>query len=274
MNNDKYINDDEEYHFPGDDDFSEEVHADEEVQSDLVDEELREPTPSMDRSAKVEKVLGKCKEVVLETADRFPILKNKKIMGIVGFMFVAVIVIDFTSSSSHTVNTSALDKSQATQSASVDAPRVTTSQTEQALTSLSEKQASSQQDVNQINNKMNRLNSSVSSLQQSQRQTSQSLRDLNNQIKLLSQQLEQVSKTQQAILHPKTDSAVPQAKPISYHIKAIDSGRAWIVSSKGESKSLVVGDTIDQRYGKVISIDADQGLVYTSSKRVINFESE
>ena len=101
--------------------------------------------------------------------------------------------------------------------------------------------------------------------------TSQSVRELTQQMKQLSVQMNKLEKEQTALSKPKQDSAVPAAKPVTYHIKAVESGRAWILGSNGVSKSVIVGDTINKRYGTVLAIDADQGLVYTSSKMTISF---
>ena len=101
--------------------------------------------------------------------------------------------------------------------------------------------------------------------------TNQSIRELTQQMKQLSVQMNKLEKEQAALAKPKEESAVPSAKPVTYHIKAVESGRAWILGSNGVSKSVIVGDTINIRYGTVLGIDADQGLVYTSSKMTISF---
>jgi hypothetical protein len=60
-------------------------------------------------------------------------------------------------------------------------------------------------------------------------------------------------------------------KPLAiYHLRAIVDGRAWLVSPAGESLTVVVGESLTD-YGKVTNIFASQGLISTSSGRVIQF---
>jgi len=63
-------------------------------------------------------------------------------------------------------------------------------------------------------------------------------------------------------------------KPLAvYHLRAIVDGRAWLVNAEGQSMTVVVGETLTD-YGKIINIFASQGLIATSSGRVIQFQHD
>ena len=270
MSNDKSINDDQEYQLPDNDEFLGDAVSDnsdeifEESDSDDIDRES-------ESGSKLEDVLLKVKSHCLELADRFPLLKSKKVIIIVGSIASLMIVVHFITPSPKPANTASMQKSNVSQQAQVQSPAPTTTVTQSRLNDLSAKQDSSERSVSQLTSKVDQLSSSLSSVEQSQRMTNQSIRELTQQMKQLSVQMNKLEKEQAALAKPKEESAVPSAKPVTYHIKAVESGRAWILGSNGVSKSVIVGDTINKRYGTVLGIDADQGLVYTSSKMTISF---
>ncbi len=266
MSNDKHIKDDQEYQFPDDEDFSGELTSD--ASEELFEESATDDSVEQSASdSKLEILLTKAKAVCLEFSDRFPLLKNKKVMVTVVFIAGSMVVLHFVRSSSEAVNTASMEQ----QTASQPAPTTVSKAVDQRIDVLSDKQNAAEHSVSQLTTKMNQLSSSVSSVQQSQRATNQSIRELAEEMKQVSVQLSQVEKVQESLVHPKTDRAVPAPKLVTYHIKAVESGRVWILGSNGESKSVVVGDTINKRYGQVVAINADQGLVYTTSKIVISF---
>ena len=57
-------------------------------------------------------------------------------------------------------------------------------------------------------------------------------------------------------------------KVITYTLQSIVPGRAWVKSSEGEYMTLSTGKQLPQ-YGVVESINADQGIVTTSSGKTI-----
>lgn len=273
MSKDKYIKDDEEYQFPNDDEFIGETDSEHESDYDEDDDTDIDTSSESDLNAedddsKLNQVLSRVKSVVSDVATRFPILKNKKVMITAGFIAGSIIVINVMTPS-HKVDTSAMTQPSSTKVAPPAQQQAPVNQ--QKIDSLSSQQSAAKQDVDQLKTKVSQLSSSLSSVQQSQRATNQTMQQLSQQMQQLSTQLTALSKTQQAMLHPKDENGVPKAKPITYHLKAVESGRAWIIGSDNQSKSVIVGNTIDKNYGKVVSIDADQGLVYTSSKQVIQF---
>ena len=65
----------------------------------------------------------------------------------------------------------------------------------------------------------------------------------------------------------------PKKPLLTYHLRAVVDGRAWLVNPQGESLTVVVGESLTD-YGKVTNIFASQGLIATSSGRVIQFQHD
>ncbi len=58
----------------------------------------------------------------------------------------------------------------------------------------------------------------------------------------------------------------------TYYVRAMITGRAWLVSSKGATLTISTGDQLPG-YGQIQEIDPEKGMVMTSSGRVINYMS-
>jgi hypothetical protein len=57
-----------------------------------------------------------------------------------------------------------------------------------------------------------------------------------------------------------------------YRIKAVISGRAWLEDRNGQNITVKVGDKLPT-YGRITEIKPIEGIVNTSSGRVISFEA-
>jgi len=68
-----------------------------------------------------------------------------------------------------------------------------------------------------------------------------------------------------------TDTAVPTQ--VKYFVKAAVPGRAWLVSEKGSFTTVRIGDVLPG-YGMVISINATDGAVATSSGVTLGFNPD
>ncbi len=139
-----------------------------------------------------------------------------------------------------------------------------------------------------------RLVASLASIQNSGTSNAQEIRRLKNELQVLQRQLDQSNQTNQQLKQamvlllqevkkvnaelkkaaPKAVVAEPaMAKPkVTYSVHAMISGRAWLVSSNGLSRSVIVGDTIPG-LGVVEQIDAERGLVLMSSGNRIGYGS-
>jgi len=107
-------------------------------------------------------------------------------------------------------------------------------------------------------------------------QTRTEQQQLNQSVIALSTQVQELTAEVKVLTHPKPVKIVkPAPAPvplpvITYQLRAVVPGRAWVVGSDGQSHSVAVGDQIPQ-YGNVQSIDADAGVVITTSGKTIKF---
>ena len=130
------------------------------------------------------------------------------------------------------------------------------------------KQAQSQVEQNktaiqELQGQLQDIQNSLSNIQSTQTQLSQTVTSLTDQTAKIAEQLKPVAKAKPVI--PVT--------PVTYYLRAIIPGRAWIQGSNGDARSVSVGDTIPQ-YGRVEYIDPDQGTVTGSTGKVIGFNED
>ncbi len=122
--------------------------------------------------------------------------------------------------------------------------------------------------VRQLQRQVQQLDSSLSQSRLSQQQLNQSLMVLVSQMQKLTDEVKTLSQPKVKV------HAAPAVKPaepvITFQLRAVVPGRAWIVASDGQSQSVAVGDHVPQ-YGTVQSINADEGIVITTSGKNIRF---
>ncbi len=152
---------------------------------------------------------------------------------------------------------------------------------------LDENMKKSQERMNKLESKFSELMDSMGSLNQGMSQVtrelstiSDSVQKLNKDVKTLKSQAAAQSPQQTAqppqALRQQTDSDIKyETKPAvssqtsvgsapTMSVHAIIPGRAWLKSRDGSTLTVTEGDTLD-RYGKVLVIDASNGVVITSS---------
>lgn len=112
------------------------------------------------------------------------------------------------------------------------------------------------------------LQTSISSLENSVKNLTERVDALKKQervVKAISVQRKpkQVSRRHHTRMHD---------KPMVYYVNAIVPRRAWLQTKNGEAITVQIGDNIPG-YGVVKSIDASEGVVATSSNKMIRFNS-
>lgn len=140
-----------------------------------------------------------------------------------------------------------------------------------AIDSLKADSLNNTSTVNQLQSQVQSLTNALSQSRAQQQQLSQS-------VMLLAQQVQQLNTQVKTLAQPKPVKIAapvpvvkkPTAPVITYQLRAVVPGRAWIVASDGQSQSVAVGDHV-QQYGVVQSIDADAGVVITTSGKTIKF---
>ncbi len=256
MSNDKNnIMSDDEYQFPKD----EYLHQSAEVTANAASHS--------DDSISDEKIVKRVgmKQII----ERFPVLKNKKFYFITAFVLVIFVGINMM----HHGEKPVVSKPTVT---TQEQPAIQTqdanSQIANQLDSIKSDQVSNQDTLSQVKQTISSLNSKLNATQTANEQLAQSVTMLTSQLRLLTRDVQKntqllASTTKKPV---KKGAPIHRPKPITYDVKAIVPGRAWIVASTGNSYSVTVGDSIDQ-YGTVKAIDPDTGRVYTSSGKVIAY---
>ena len=136
------------------------------------------------------------------------------------------------------------------------------------LGSLKQDEQTSQSSIGQLQNQIQDLRDQLNQATTQQTQANQVMVALARQVKQLTEVVQ--ASTQKAPSKPAARKSKP---PVVFHLKAIVPGRAWIISNDGLSESVAAGDTIPQ-YGTVQMVDANRGMVLTSSGKVIGYGSD
>ncbi|HSF71811.1 MAG TPA: hypothetical protein VLA25_05920, partial [Methylotenera sp.] len=126
----------------------------------------------------------------------------------------------------------------------------------QRITNLERDLATANQNASQANAGMNKMQSDLATL-------NAAVQEISNQLKSMAeerekQQAKATAKKQHAA-GPKVENANP-----TLNVYAIIPGRAWLRSSNGKTITVTEGDNVGE-YGKVLKIDAGNGVVVTSS---------
>ncbi len=121
--------------------------------------------------------------------------------------------------------------------------------------------------IRQLQRQVQQLDSNLNQSRASQQQ-------LNQSMLVLVSQVQQLTAEVKAAHAPKLVKAPVKAKPaetpITFQLRAVVPGRAWVVGSDGQSLSVAIGDQIPQ-YGAVQTINADEGVVLTTSGKTVRF---
>ena len=132
---------------------------------------------------------------------------------------------------------------------------------QQSMQQLRLRNQSSTAQVTELQHTLAALRQQMAQVRQAHNQTKQALVLLLEQVKSLNAQLQQ----RQALSPAKV-----QGPKLVYSLRAVVSGRAWVVGSNGLSQTVSVGDPIPG-YGVVESIDPERGVVTTSTGRNIKY---
>lgn len=189
---------------------------------------------------------------------------NKRVTIVILIIIIALIAFKLLSLRSH-VKVIATPK-PVVAAQTMPTPVVTTPSPQEVeqLNSLKQDEQTNQLTVSELQNQVQDLHNSLNQSTSAQAQLNQSMVALTEQVK----QLEQVVAA--TTRKPAVRKAALAPAPIVFHLRAIVPGRAWIVSSDGLSESVAQGDSVPQ-YGTVQVVDANRGMVLTSSGKVIGY---
>ncbi len=125
--------------------------------------------------------------------------------------------------------------------------------------------ASNAQEIHRLKDELRVLQQQLDDANQTNQQLKQAMVLLLQEVKKVNDQLKKTPKVA-------TKAPLKSAPKTDYFVRAMINGRAWLLSSKGLSRSVIVGDSIPG-FGTVSQIDANRGVVLTSTGKVITYGS-
>jgi hypothetical protein len=148
----------------------------------------------------------------------------------------------------------------------------------QQAPSVSKQQLSSVTKVVANNkNGLNSLQSRIGNLSAKQADTNDAISQLSSQLQQMQsgnqQLLAQVKLLEKHEQDRLKKVAYKKTHYVHLRVQAIESGRAWLMGSNGLTQSVSVGTELPH-YGKVLSIDVDNGTVVTGSGETIKYGIE
>lgn len=197
--------------------------------------------------------------------------KNSRVLLVVGGVVVVAIVLKFAFSPTKDEK---LMASKPVVQATVQQPaaiqRVASSVSKNEFNTVNSTVRSNKNNLNAMQARLGNISAkqadtsdAISQLSAQVQQMQATNQQLIAQVKLM--QKKQAEKDQKAI-YKKTHY-------VRYRVQALQEGRAWLMGSNGLTTSVAVGSTLPH-YGKVLSIDVDNGVVVTSSGDTIKYGIE
>jgi len=124
-----------------------------------------------------------------------------------------------------------------------------------------------------IQNNLSNLSQQISDLSKAKEKPPESPKTEEKKAAPTTKKAKTKSKAKQHIAAVGKKANVIQSSKVSYYIKAMIQGRAWLMTSEGSSTTVAVGDNLPG-YGNISIIDVDNGQVVTSSGTVIKYKSD
>lgn len=233
---------DDEYQFPQDEYVSPEsegeTHLDENVSDPAIAE--MENTEKLSIFAKI-----------MQQLRALPLLKNKRMLIIIGAVIVVIVGFRLMRGSEpvQPVITPKPVAAVTTPAPQPIMPITPIEQPSRAESQIKELQA-------QISDMQNTINQTQAANQALQK----TVTDLTTEVQTLTAQL-----SKKAVSGP-----AKKGYSVFFHLRAVLPDRAWITSNTGKELTVTVGDDI-RGYGTVRVIDAQQGIIETSSGRKIEY---
>ncbi|MCH9770506.1 MAG: hypothetical protein K0U12_06465 [Gammaproteobacteria bacterium] len=197
-------------------------------------------------------------------AERFP--NWRRLVLVAGIVVLAFIVFAFLHHSSPT--TKIISKQPVV--AKVISPSVPAENEVLAghFNNVQQKLNSQQNAISGLQSQLSQLNNQASDSRQAELQIAKALQHLSFQMQqfnsTLNTRLSALTKTKHGI----KQKVLP--KPITYNVKAIVPGRAWLIGSNDTTTTVRRGDHL-KNYGTITVINANAGKILTSSGKVIAY---
>lgn len=136
------------------------------------------------------------------------------------------------------------------------------------LSSIKQSESTTSTTIQQLQNQIQSLQSSIGQMTQNKQQYEGALTSLAQKVNSL--QAQQQKMMTAAKKPAKAEKAAMVIPPVNFYTRAVVHNRAWVIGSNGMNASIAVGDHLKD-YGKILSINANNGVITTSSGRVIRY---
>jgi predicted RNase H-like nuclease (RuvC/YqgF family) len=198
------------------------------------------------------------------TEDLMSILRNKNVMYTLGGIVGLYVLLNLFSSGSEIEPVEAEEVQQ-----EVAEPPTMQEQSASytSFDTMLKETTEKDEDLEKLQRQVSSLNRQNTDLRSRVQTLDQKIDDINISLKRTSAQLEKLIDKDMAKSQDKKEVVLEE-----YRIKAVISGRAWLVDRSGNNTTVKVGDKLPT-YGRVTEIKPVEGIVNTSSGRVIGFDA-
>lgn len=269
---DKYLkDDDEEYQFPSDEYIGhQEKHVEEEKETEAEftpippKKSIHEHLHNIREKAIEHKRFVAICGIIVVILIAFSIIRPRHTKEVITETPVSTpkVAVQQEGTSGTTSETSADQLPLAEQRREYGKPAVSEGQ----VTRLQENAEANESQLNRLQHHIANLDDKLKKMQAGQQVLNANISNLNSQLQQLVTQLNNTGKPAK-----KTHIVLEEVLPV-YHLRAVIPGRAWLESDQGELLTVAIGDKL-QGYGRIYQINAQQGVVSTTSGKMIGFDN-
>lgn len=208
------------------------------------------------------------------------LFRNRVVL--IGLVVIAIfVVLQFMTGKKTTTKavqaTATQEPKQAVAQSSQVANRQFDNQLQQQVASQSQASSQIMSNVSSMDSQIKTNRNQISSIQDQMANLQQALQSVSNNSQTTNEAISELALSIKKLAADQKKKETPKPKvippkPVTYYIRAVVPGRAWIYGTNKRSASIIVGDTVNQ-YGKVLAINPDQGVIVTSSGKTISFSS-
>lgn len=205
------------------------------------------------------------------TESLMSFVKNQKAVAIIGgLLFLYIVMNLFSSSEDEDDNGIVVSDDIPAMEQHSEAPQATAEPTKSV--SIFDSIDDMAEEGNKTSEELDRLKSQVASLNRQNVDMRNRMDKVDQQLNKLTTAVEKSNMQLSALVKTQEKDKTQEKKEVlqEYRIRAIISGRAWLEDGEGNNVTVKVGDNIPT-YGRVTKIKPIEGIVETSTGRMITF---
>ncbi|MDC3181195.1 hypothetical protein OAT84_03560 [Gammaproteobacteria bacterium] len=200
------------------------------------------------------------------TEDLMSILRNKNVIYFFGGIVALYILSTLFGSSSNEIEPVEIEDLQEEQ-VMLTEPEPVQSPTYTSFDAMLDETSNQDEELEKLQRSVASLNRQNADFRSKIQVLDKKIDDINVTLKRTSTQLAKLIDKDMAKSNEKKEVVLEE-----YRIKAVISGRAWLIDRSGNNITVKVGDKLPT-YGRITEIKPVEGIVTTSSGRVISFDA-